>query len=679
VVPIFRSLIVALSLAGAAARPAAHEPGTAEARTVSIDVPYVPQTEALCGGAAVAMVFRYWGEPHAAVQEFATLVDRRAHGIVTDVLVRAVEERHWLTNVSPGSIDTLKADLAAAHPPIILIEDRPQRYHYVVVVGVGMDHVVVHDPAWGPSRKIAERDLMRRWAATGFWSLVISPTATIRLTADTTNDTSTVRLKADTTNDCDELLARAVDEIQREGLTRADSILAPVRAQCPRSPGPFRELAGVRFTQRRWHDASVLAEQAAAIDPTDEYAWEVLGSSRFMEDDVVGALHAWNQIGKPRIDSVRIEGLTRTRYALVAEALRLPTGALLTPERFRRAQRRLEQLPDASNVRLGFRPQSDGFGAIDVAVVESAPQPHGATEWVARGVETAVEREIAVAVPGGTGQGEEWAAAWRWWSNRPRIDVALAAPRFGSLPGVWRVEASWERQTFQSDPRVAPIQEDHTRGGLSTADWLTANLRFGANAGLDSWNGSRRAVSIGGTLEQRAFADRLSIAAEATAWVPLTSNSGFNAAALRAAFVSSSVPAGTVGLVNGGFELVSAAAPMSLWVGAGDGHARTPLLRAHPLLAGGIITGGTFGRRLGYATGELQQWLGSWPARFGVAAFLDVARAAGRAPTATGDPLQIDAGGGVRFKAPGRKGTLRVDVGRGLRDQSVALTVGWQR
>ena len=53
----------------------------------------------------------------------------------------------------------------------------------------------------------------------------------------------------------------------------------------------------------------------------DAYALDVLGSSLFMQDDGVGALRAWNQIGKPRVNRVRIEGLHRTRYQTVAEVM----------------------------------------------------------------------------------------------------------------------------------------------------------------------------------------------------------------------------------------------------------------------------------------------------------------------------------------------------------------------
>ena len=119
-------------------------------------------------------------------------------------------------------------------------------------------------------------------------------------------------------------------------------------------------------------------------------------------------------------------------------------------------------------------------------------------------------------------------------------------------------------------------------------------------------------------------------------------------------------------------------AQMSIWVGAGEGHARTPLLRAHPLLSNGIVTGPIFGRQLAYGTTEVQRWIGASPVRIAVATFVDIARAAHRAPSAAGEPFQVDAGVGLRVKTPGQKGSLRVDFGRGIHDGSHALTVGWQ-
>ena len=103
-----------------------------------------------------------------------------------------------------------------------------------------------------------------------------------------------------------------------------------------------------------------------------------------------------------------------------------------------------------------------------------------------------------------------------------------------------------------------------------------------------------------------------------------------------------------------------------------------PLLRAHPLLVDGVISGPMFGERLAYANAEAQHWFEKpLLVRIGVAAFTDVARV-WRPLSSTGDPFQVDVGLGLRLRVPGRQGILRVDYGRGIRDGADALTFGWQ-
>ena len=50
--------------------------------------------------------------------------------------------------------------------------------------------------------------------------------------------------------------------------------------------------------------------------------------------------------------------------------------------------------------------------------------------------------------------------------------------------------------------------------------------------------------------------------------------------------------------------VASRPAPLAVWEGAGTGSARAGLLRAHPLLRDGVLTGPVFGRRLARATLE---------------------------------------------------------------------------
>src|SRR5262249_4348275 len=201
------------------------------------------------------------------------------------------------------------------------------------------------------------------------------------------------------------LLDDAVERIARAGLESADALLESVRAECPRSAGPLRELAGVRFAQKRYAEAAALARQALDLAEAqgaeaDAYATDVLGSSLFMQNDEIGALDAWNRIDRPHVDRVRIDGITRSRYQTIAAALGLESGDRLTADAFARARRRLGELPDRSSARLSLRPQADGFALVDVVVAERNAIPRDAAGWAGGGVAAAVDRQVDVALPG---------------------------------------------------------------------------------------------------------------------------------------------------------------------------------------------------------------------------------------------------------------------------------------
>jgi hypothetical protein len=615
------------------------------------------------------MLFRYWGDRHADIRPFEPLVDRRAGGIAEDVLVRAIRDRQWIAQRLAGSIDALRQRLAAGQPPMLLLEDRPRRFHFVVAVAIDDDAVYLHDPTWGPSRRLVIAELERKWKPANHWMLLVLPQADAKSGAAQPAAATRAPREAPR-SECDVALDRALDGVSVEGLAAADSLLGEVMQRCPASSAPIGELAGVRFAQRRLPEAIALAERAVRLNPANRYAWDVLGSSLFIQNDPRGALRAWEHAGKPNVDHVRIEGLTLTRYALVAEALDLHPNTLLTERRFVRAERRLAELPASLDTRLSYRPDADGYAAVNAVVVERPLMPSGPIEWGSIAARAAIDREVSASIPGRTGQGELWTVSYRWWTARPRAGIEFAAPRTGWLPGVWRVDGFWEAQTYALVG--SRFREERAHGGLTVGDWLTPAVRYELSAGLDTWNRSRRAISVGATIDQRLLADRISLVAAGARWAA-SSGSPFGTASLQGRFTSSPEPAGFVALAEGGIDFASHAAPLSLWSGAGDGRARPRLLRAHPLLDDGVLSGEVFGTTVRYGTVEAQHWL-SRPAlaRVGIAAFVDGASASG--------PMQIDAGLGVRLRAAplARAGTLRIDYAHGLRDGADAVTVGWQ-
>jgi hypothetical protein len=668
---------------------------TTLAVALSLAVPYLPQTDALCGGAAAAMVFRYWGDTHADVEQFAPLVDRRAGGIADDVLVKAIADRGWQPRRFVGSAQLLVDEINQGRPVIVLLADRGPVNHYVVVTGVDADGVVVHDPSWGPARRIRFDELMRLWRPTNFWALEILPSERAGPTSGQPGGSSTSSAVPSDTSEpsrsiapprvatmCDRLLEEVVE---RAGSAGADAyaLLDAVRVQCPTDAGPLREMAGVRFSAREWQDAEDLAERAVARDPHDSYTWELLASSRFVQDDLPGALRAWNEIGKPRINLVQIEGLAHARFQTISAVMGLQPNSVLTERAFLLARRRLQELPDRSAARLTFRPEPDGFVTVTAAIAERRGPPRSPAAWTAAGLQTVLDREARVSIPGSAGQAELWSASWRWWDGRPRVALGFAVPRTDRIRGVWRLDLAWESQAYTGSGPVGAIapafDESRAHGALTVSDWLTPRLRYSMTGGIDSWRGGAvtgRSAVAGGSLERRWFDDRVSLAANAAAWAP----QAFYTSGLRAAYQSSRDAEGWVFRADSGTDRASDAAPLALWPGSGDGHSRESLLHAHPLVENGAIDldeRSVFGRTVAYAHAEVQRWIASkWPLRAGVATFADVARAARRAAPGAVAPVAL--GAGLRLRIPGASGTLRVDAAHGLRDGADALTVGWQ-
>ena len=153
---------------------------TSDAQVHLLDVPYLPQSEALCGGAAIAMVMRYFGATNVYAETFSALVDQAAGGIRGQDLLQALETRGWQARSFRGDASLVQSQLAAARPAIALIQDRPGRFHYVVVVGWFNGRVIVHDPARAPFRLLDEKQFTDAWAQSGYWTLVATPPAVER-------------------------------------------------------------------------------------------------------------------------------------------------------------------------------------------------------------------------------------------------------------------------------------------------------------------------------------------------------------------------------------------------------------------------------------------------------------------------------------------------------------------
>ena len=579
-----------------------------------LDVPFVSQSELLCGGAAVSMVMRYWGPAQVHAEDFASLVDTRVGGIAVGALARAVEERGWRARTFAGTAGDAQAHIGEGRPVIALVEDRPGRLHYVVVVAWTADRVVFHDPAVNPFRTLDAATFDRRWRVTGRTALLVLP---------------------------------AVGE-------------KPSPTAAPVGPGgdSVRERAGALFIEKRYADAAHLAALAVDENPDDKASWQLLAASRFLEGDAGGAIEAWNQRGEPRVDLARVDGLSRTRHDVVAGMLDLPASTMLTRDRLDRAARRVAAVPAVQLSRVDYLPREDGSATVNVAVVERPLAPASRSEVAAIAIYAATQREARINVSSPTGNGELWTASARWWTGRPRVAVALSVPKLARWTGRWRVGGEWERQTYRLS--TTTTESERRQASVSFGDWASARVRWQLGTAIDRWNDGATQLSILGEIERRFAGDRVAVNVESRA-----------AAKFGAATVStrwrSSLDVMSGWQAAGVLAAVTAAAPLDLWSGGDTGVVRSTLLRAHPLLEDGAIRASELRQVLPNASLEYQRRVATYPVmQVGWAAFVDATN------------RHVDTGLGVRLKLPGSPSLLRIDVARGVRDGATALSVSWQ-
>ena len=662
----FERTLLAAAVVIATAAPAA-----AQGSPVPLlDVPYVLQSEELCGGAAAAMVMRFWGATGVYAESFSHLVDKRLRGITGEALLGALRERGWVASSFRGDPDSIRHALLERRPPVTLIEVRPQRYHYVVVLGWASGKVIVHDPARAPFTVHDEDAFLRAWSRSGFWTMAARPGGALPASTEAAAAADSIEPPA-VASACGELVEDGIRLANGGDLAAAAGVLERATAQCPSDASAWRERAGLRALEKDWRRAAADARHALTLAPEDEHAARILGTSLFLDGATPAALAAWNRIGEPTVDLVEVRGLERTRYVVAHQALGLAPQSLLTPDRLVRAARRLDAIPAAMGTRVSYTPLDGGLARVTGALIERPLFPATILAATPIALRAVTDRELRVTLANVTRGGELWSAGWRWWEARPRVDVGLEAPV--PLLGTIALTAFHERQRYAEGS--GQFDEQRRSVSLTASDWVTGTLRWRAHVSREQWPG-RAATGSGAGLTYRSPDERLTLEGHAAAWA---AGDAVWTTSASAEWRSRTRHDGMVWLARAGGDLVSHDAPLALWAGAGTGQARPALLRAHPLLDDGVVADAVFGRRLFSAGAEGRRWGGPVKRVFRIApaVFVDMARAAG-GTSFTDGRMHVDAGAGVRLAIPGA-GVLRADVARGLRDGRMALSFGWIR
>ena len=601
---------------------------SAQAAALPKAVVYLPQTEALCGGAAAAMVMRYWGDASVTPEDFEPLIDRAQEGIVTTVLVDDLRRRGWQAFPLRGNdgFAPVVGHISRGRPIIALIEDRPSRYHYVVVTAVDRDQVTFHDPAVAPSQTMTRPEFARRWRAANYWMLLLTPGP------------------------------------------------SPEPAELAEPAEPLERRVATLLRSGDLAEAHRLATEATTADPRSAVAWDALGTTLFVMDRELEALEAWNRASKPDVDTVQIGGLKQTRYRAAEKTIGIAPADRLTRRRLERARRRLDMLPSAASSRVSYVPLADGRVQIDAAIAERGRLP-GLFELAVAGAKAPFTRDVGISLTNLVGGGERVTASWRFREGFERLEAAVEAPAPLPIGAVWKISGFQSHETYEV--RGTRSESEWRRAAFQVSDWLNGHVGWTLGAGLERWPDLQ-----GGARDDKAYVAGRMLVAAGTAFEGHVTLEGWigGSGATRASTLGRLTfdAAGGRATLAAGMEGVHGNTPRFLFPGAGSGNTRDALLRAHPLIQDDAIRadeGQIIGRRLFHATAEWTRPLARvFVASIDAAAFVDAAHGRQLLGGRLSD-TQVDAGLGLRIRAAGGP-AFRLDVARGLVDGRWALTAG---
>ncbi|HEX5000849.1 MAG TPA: tetratricopeptide repeat protein [Terriglobia bacterium] len=239
--------------------------------------------------------------------------------------------------------------------------------------------------------------------------------------------------------------------------TRAEDTLRDGARRYPADPRFRNELAGTFLARREPERARAALKEALEVDPTNEYALDLLANIDMSEGKVRTALDFWNRQDRPIVNEVLHNRYPGFGHWTIPEAMAFEPGEPLRYTDWRTTESRLFATKLYGNVGVEIEPTArSGYYNVDIRTTSR------------KTTRESVLFGLAVGLPVQTsyldlwnirGSGVSLLSQYRWEAQRRLVDVTAHAPiplpgiLFSDSSGIWRSEL-WDvsSQAIQPSP-----------------------------------------------------------------------------------------------------------------------------------------------------------------------------------------------------------------------------------
>ncbi|PIQ94853.1 MAG: hypothetical protein COY75_10160 [Nitrospirae bacterium CG_4_10_14_0_8_um_filter_41_23] len=141
------------------------------------NVPFYPQETYQCGPASLAGVLNYQGVNITPDNIAKEIFSESARGTLNIDMILYTQRMGLNATQYRGSIEDLKKNIESGYPIIVLVDFGFSLYqvnHFMVVVGYNENGVIVNSGR-DKDKFISEKDFIKAWERTKFWTLLIKP------------------------------------------------------------------------------------------------------------------------------------------------------------------------------------------------------------------------------------------------------------------------------------------------------------------------------------------------------------------------------------------------------------------------------------------------------------------------------------------------------------------------